>query len=150
MLVQPKSAQGYVNGEPVTLIVASIGSGLYLRADAAAAFLAMRAACFTSIQKNVSPSGPNSAFRTPEQQAFLVNELGAYSETGLAAAVGRSPHQAGIAIDLACLDPAKSNYDSQLANWLVTNCHAFGWNNRGDTFKKKEPWHYEFRPELYT
>src|SRR6476661_7679226 len=100
VMLQPKTATGYVNGEAVTLVVASIGGGLYLRADAATAFIAMRAACLAECGKTLTPSGPNSAFRSPEQQLSLVGTLGSYAGDGLAAAVGHSPHQAGIAVDL--------------------------------------------------
>lgn len=76
-------------------------------------------------------------------QQSLIDEEGSYAGEGLAASVGKSPHQAGIALDV--------HWTSEEAHqWLLANCHSYGWHNRGDFFVKKEPWHYEFNPELYS
>lgn len=151
VMAQPTLDTAYVNGVATQIVTASIGDGCRLRADAAAAFLALKGACFAETGKDLKPSGPNSAFRTPQQQAALLDSEGSYSAGGLAAAVNKSPHQAGIAIDLLGLTPDASTYDSDLHAWVLDNCHTFGFNNTGDSYvTKQEPWHYEFHPEVYS
>ena len=152
VLLKPHTVQGYVHGQPVNLVVASIGNDCVLRADAAVTWDAMKAACLAATGFTLQPAGPLSAFRTSEQQASLVNSKGRYGDGGVAAAVNMSPHQAGIAVDVLGCDPDDTdNYNPDLHAWLKSNCHAFCWHDAGDFFKTApEPWHYEFRPELFS
>lgn len=134
---------GYVNGQPVTLSLASIGNGYRLRVDAAAAYLRMLdAARLADVDIPV-----DSAFRTQAQQAALVKRLGAYGVNGgVAAPVGKSPHQAGIAIDVLGLNPSQMNYNPARDAWLMEHAEEFGWHRTGLYFTTVEPWHLEYKP----
>ncbi len=150
LLAQPKSVTGYVGGAPVVLNVVNVGNGASLEVKAATAFLLMRTACLAEGGGLISPSGPRAGFRTSEEQAELVRTLGLFSQGGLAAEVNRSPHQSGIALDLnGCDMTNEAAYKPTTHAWLVSNCHRFSWLNTGDGFSgKKEPWHYEYHPEV--
>lgn len=119
---------GYVRGKPVELELKSIGGGLYLRADVASWYNAMKAAA-SAMGVTLQPSGPRSAFRTPEQQASLTIERAEY-----AAQVNHSPHQGGIAIDLETTNSATNA-------WLTANAGKFGFRRT----VSNEPWHFEYR-----
>lgn len=142
LMTRKQTATGYVAGLPVTLELDSIGNGVMLRSDAAAAWLALASAA-EQAGHSLTPSGPRAGFRTSEQQTQLVDELGSYNDgVGLAAAVNTSKHQAGIALDV--------HWDSEFARqWLMTNAHRWYWNNVGDSWKRPEVWHYEYHPELF-
>lgn len=128
---------GYVNGEPRQMVVAPIGDGHYLRADAANDFRKMREACLAECGEDLPVS---SAFRTMEQQETQYNTLG----PTVAARPGFSLHQNGIALDLNGLNPVKANYRRVRDNWLSENCERFGWKRAGLNFRNVEPWHLEY------
>lgn len=139
VLLASKKALAFVNGQPVTITLGPIGDGLYLRSDAAAAFVRMVNAARND-GVTISPSGPRAAFRSPDDQMSLINESGSYGSGGLAASVGYSPHQAGIAIDLA-----EMTYDSPARLWMNAYAGQFAWVNKGMSYQTtKEPWHWEF------
>lgn len=147
MLTRPSLVTAYVDGESSSIAVVYVGNGAQLRVDAAGAFFALKAAAFAATGKVLQPSGADSGFRTPDVQAALRDSKGAYGEGGLAAAVGKSPHQAGIACDFLGFNPAApATFESDLRAWVMGNCRMFGWVNVGDTYRTTlEPWHYEFR-----
>lgn len=133
-------AFGMVKGVAVELDLAPIGRGLFLRFDVAPHFLAMQAAAKVAGVELI-PSGPRSAFRTAEQQAELIVEEGNAKETpgGLAAPVGSSPHQAGIAIDLETAGGTNPAF-----HWLSEYASGFGFRRAHTTLGNKEPWHWEW------
>ena len=151
-LLGGRRALAYVRGTPVHIDVAPLitraadGSTVVLRADAARAWnLLARAAANDGVAPR--PSGRRAAFRTQEDQVELLEELGSYRDdpTGIAAAVGYSPHQAGIALDIDGVDPRKSNYRADLRAWLLEHGPTYGWHPVGSAYRKPEPWHWEFR-----
>lgn len=123
---------GYVNGQPRTIAVSSIGNGKVLRTDAAAAYNRMAAAARAAgIQLT-----PSSGFRTMEQQRYLY-QLYLSGRGNLAARPGYSNHQGGISVDIGNL----GGYGTRAYNWLRNNAGRFGFANdvRG------EYWHWTFR-----
>lgn len=143
-------ATAYFNGQPQEIEIKSIGSGLYLQADAANAFNQMSSDALSE-GFGIIPSGHRSAFRTQEMQIELLRELGRYGDTssngepGYAAAAGYSPHQKGAAVDLANVNPWGLNYLPEVRAWLLRNGPKYGWHNTGASFKTPEPWHFEWR-----
>src|SRR5947199_196358 len=95
VLLIPMTAQAYVNGKPVTINVINIGDfNCVLRSDAASAWLDMKRDALSD-GVVLKPKGPNSAFRSHEQQAEMEQE-----RPGFAAPLDHSPHQAGYAVDV--------------------------------------------------
>lgn len=140
-----KLATAYVNGMPQEIQISSIGNGLFLRSDAAHAWLLMREA---AEKENIFivVDGPNAAFRTSTQQAQVLAERGSYGSGGYAAKIGFSPHQRGDAIDISHVNPwSGAQYMPEVRAWLLTNGPKFGWHNIGNQFKTPEPWHFEYR-----
>lgn len=131
ILLRPSRALGYVNGVPTELELGPIGGGLSMRVDAAAAFRAMRDAA-ADVGVYLVTSGPRSAFRTTEQQESLQVDRADY-----AAPVNRSPHQAGIAVDLETANGTNAAY-----RWLLSNGRMFGFVG---PYPAREPWHWEYR-----
>jgi len=132
ILLIPKTAEGFVRGQAVTLQVESIEDfGCVLRSDAARAWNEMKSDAAAE-GVTLTPKGPNSAFRTHEQQETMLAERPDY-----AAQVDHSPHQAGIAVDV---DLTKS----RALDWLLTNGPDYGWHPLSSSGAKKEPWHFEF------
>lgn len=136
--------KGYLNGKPIDVRIKPIGGGQYLEESAAGAWLAMVAAA-KAAGLDLHSSGPDSAFRSPEQQTSLLGSRGAYGAGGFAAQVGYSPHQTGKAIDVACVSPGTANYSAALDQWLTLNAPSFGWYRVGLSFKTVEPWHLEYK-----
>ncbi len=132
VMLVPKTAFGYVRGEPVELTLESIGHGFYMRADAARAFRAMSAAAGRDgVELEV-----NSAFRTMEKQL----ELFKLYQTGtgpLTAEPGWSKHQDGTAVDIE-----SAGGSNAASAWLAQNAYRFGFRRTVTS----EPWHHEFRP----
>jgi LAS superfamily LD-carboxypeptidase LdcB len=132
------TALGYIKGKPVWIEIASIGNSQFLEVKAASAFSAMaRAAAVQNVNLKV-----NSAFRSTEDQIKLQE-----TRAEFAAAVNRSPHQAGIAVDI---ESGGGNNDSY--RWLVVNAHKFKFVSHATLYPNstvKEPWHWEFRPERF-
>jgi LAS superfamily LD-carboxypeptidase LdcB len=146
VVLMPRTAIAYVGGQPVEIQVKEIGRGATLRADAADAFNAMAEACAEETGFTLECSGSRSGFRTPEEQQALRDELGAYGSGGLAAAVGKSPHQTGTAVDIEGLDPAKPNYNTALRGWMDSRAADFGFINTGAAFvTTRELWHWQYK-----
>lgn len=125
-------AWGHVGGKVARIELAPIGNGHQLRADAAAAFLKMRAAAAAAGVALVV----NSSFRTFEEQ----QELRLAFEAGhgnLAAEPGFSNHEGGTALDLESAGGTNAAF-----YWLTTNAARFSWRRT----VASEPWHWEFRP----
>lgn len=120
---------GYSKGKSFQLQVASIGNGQVMRPDAAAAFIAMRAA---AAQDGITLA-VSYAYRSMEEQEMLYAKY--LAGTGsLAAKPGFSNHQSGVAVDIRVGNTTSSTY-----RWLANNAFRFG-------FKRtvaSEPWHWE-------
>jgi LAS superfamily LD-carboxypeptidase LdcB len=147
VLLMPRTALAYIDGQPVEIQLKDIGRGACLRSDAADAFNGMAVACMEGTGIELHPSGPRAGFRTSEQQQQLRAELGGYGDGagGLAAAVNKSPHQKGTAVDIEGLDPAKENFDSSLRGWMDENAGSYGFVNTGAAYvTTRELWHWEY------
>ena len=119
----------------------AIGLGLFLKVEAARAFIAMREAA----EKDGITLRPNTAFRTMEHQQEL---YAAYSSGNgpLAAKPGYSNHQSGLSVDInrAPGDNKRTKKpDSPIDLWLQANAAKYGFYND----VKSEPWHYTYLPE---
>lgn len=125
---------GYIHGQETPFQAAGIGDyGCLLRADAASAWLKMKAQAIAQGGVNLRPKGSRSAFRTHDQQADMVTE-----RPDFAAAIDFSPHQAGIAVDVDLTD-------IEVLPWLQEYAADFGWYPLPtDAKATKEPWHWEF------
>lgn len=130
-----KTAVGYYRGTQIVVQLTAIGGGLFLERDAAKAFLSMQSAAEDD-GVSLNPTGPRSAFRTPEDQASLVAE-----EPTLAAPVGHSDHQSGLCVDLETATGTNDAYD-----WLVSNASDYGFSNT----VSREPWHWEYNSALHS
>lgn len=123
---------GHVAGKAVRLELAPIGGGHYLRTDAAAAFLRMKAAAAAAgVSLEV-----NSSFRTFEEQQQMKLEQLDGTRTDAVAEPGWSNHEGGIAVDLSTKRGTNAAFF-----WLVAHAASFG-------FKRtvaSEPWHWEYR-----
>lgn len=132
-LLMPTVVLGYVGGKPVNIQVKSIGAyGCCLRTDAADAWLRMKSDALSD-GVVLNPKGPNSAFRTMEQQEDMTMERAAF-----AAAAGHSPHQEGIAVDVDL------TLEGDALGWLQSNGIAYSWFPLTGAGGTKEPWHWEF------
>lgn len=152
VMLGSKKALAYVRGKPVHISIAPLltravdGSTVYLREDAAKAWnLLSRAAANDGLAPK--PSGKRAAFRTMEQQAELIGELGSYRDDpdGLAARAGYSPHQSGYALDIDGVNPWAASYNAELRAWMLRHAPTYGWHNVGASFSKPEPWHWEYQ-----
>lgn len=123
--------------------VVSIGKGARLRVDAALQWAHLLAAA-KAAGVTLAPSGPLAGYRTAEEQAALARKLGTYGQGGLAAPVGRSRHQLGIALDVANVTPGTPNVDAPARLWLLEHGPGFGWHPVGTRFRTAEPWHFEW------
>lgn len=122
------------NGRLSISSLTSIGSGHYLRADAAAAYTRMAAAARADgITWTITDS-----YRNFETQVRLAEEKGLYSQGGLAATPGTSNHGWGLAVDLG---GGANRLGTAQNNWLQSNAHRFGFSTI-----PREPWHWEYRP----
>ncbi len=125
---------GFDNGRIPQSALASIGAGLYLRPDAAQAFLLMSGAH----QRDLGyPIGVTDAYRDYATQVELAGR-----KPALAATPGTSNHGWGLAVDLVT-----GGWEGPTMRWLEANAHRFGWLHpawaRRDG-SKPEPWHWEY------
>lgn len=74
----------------------------------------------------------NYGFRTKEQQQRLRRET-----PRLAGKAGHSPHQEGIAVDIA-----GPRTDGRMRSWLRKNATQFGF--RQSVYRPDETWHWQF------
>jgi len=77
--------------------------------------------------------GITDSYRSYEAQVDVAERKGLYTQGGLAAEPGTSPHGWGIAVDL--------DLDAQAQSWMRTNGGRFGFVE--DT--PREPWHWVYR-----
>lgn len=140
ILLGSGKALAYVRGKAVEIDLAPVGSDVngqtaYLRADAAAQFLKMKAhAASQGISLIVE-----DAFRSMDDQIALYTAY--QNKTGnLAAKPGYSNHQSGIAVDIR----VGNSFTSPVYLWLNKNAPTYGWVNKGKSFPQPEPWHWEF------
>lgn len=127
----PPGLEGHGNGQiPLQLLAPITGTDERLWAPAAAAFDHMR--------HDAARHGINlpvvDAYRTYESQVRLADELGLYSQGGLAAEPGTSQHGWGRALDL--------DVDDRAVSWLRANAWKYGFVET----VPREPWHWEFHP----
>ena len=126
----PADLAAYGNGRiPAAALTPVGGTGHRLWAPAAQAFeqvLAAAAADGVTI-------GITDSYRTYDVQVDVVRRKGLYSEGGLGAAPGTSPHGWGMAVDL--------DLDASAQAWMRANAGRFGFTE--DT--PREPWHWAYR-----
>ncbi|WP_282945828.1 M15 family metallopeptidase [Cellulomonas endometrii] len=77
--------------------------------------------------------GITDSYRSYEAQVDVARRKGLYSQGGLAAKPGTSPHGWGVAVDLDLDDTAQA--------WMRTNAGRFGFVE--DT--PREPWHWVYK-----
>lgn len=126
----PAGLEGYSNGRIPLDALAPIPGGEFMWGPAAEAF--------TRMADDAARAGITlpvvDAYRPYEDQVRLANELGLYSQGGLAAVPGTSQHGWGRAIDL--------ELDEEALAWMRTNAAAYGFHET----VPREPWHWEFHP----
>ncbi len=127
---QGKVVTAYVNGRARKIRVVSVGSGEYLRADAARAWKSMQAAA----RRAGVNIGATSGFRTMAEQKYLY-ALYRAGKGNLAARPGYSNHQNGIAMDISGVGGRGTRAD----RWLLANARKFGFRNL-----PSEYWHYDY------
>jgi hypothetical protein len=123
---------GYVAGKPVTVVLAPITAGKFMRRDAAAAFMRMEAAA-RAAGHTLSVTRA-FATRAEQERLYALYKAG---RGNLAAKPGYSNHQAGLAVDIAVGTTASPVY-----RWLHANAARFGFVRTVSS----EPWHWEYRP----
>ena len=123
-------AATYPNGQVPASALTSIGDGELLRGDAAAGFLALRAA---AAQAGVDLPVNDSYRSLPEQQE-VARRKGLYADGGLAARPGTSTHGLGLSVDL--------QLDSATLGWMRANGERYGFVED----VAREPWHWTYAP----
>lgn len=123
---------GYVNGVPRVIQVAEVAPGKVMRADAAAAFLAMQAAA-RAAGFNLTVT---SAWRSQAEQVALYAKYLA-GVGNLAAKPGFSNHQGGTSVDIGGVN----SFTSAAYAWLKTNAGRYGFVNDVST----EYWHWTYK-----
>ncbi|WP_253206293.1 M15 family metallopeptidase [Curtobacterium aetherium] len=140
-----RAAAAYPNGEIPTsqlvlVAVSTLGLGdQYLVAGAAASYRAMN----TAFKKALgTPLTMAEAYRSRARQQYLYDGYIA-GEPGFneAALPGTSVHGLGLAVDFS---GGVDSYGTSAKTWMNANGPKFGWQPKGDGFKKKEPWHFEY------
>ena len=107
------------------------GRPLYLAAPAARAWMELLEAA----AKAGYDLRPTYAYRTKEQQKRLRKQ-----SRRLAARVGFSPHQAGLAVDISGM--TESGRPSDLRRWMRREAPQYGFFPT-----RREPWHWNYRGE---
>jgi hypothetical protein len=125
----PAELRAYGNGRIPREALETIGIGQHRLTHAAAqSFKAMRAAAAA----DGVDIGVTDSYRGYDEQVDLVSRKGLYSQGGLAAVPGTSPHGWGLALDLDVTPDGLS--------WLRANASRFGFVEA----VPREPWHWEF------
>ena len=127
----PAELVAYGNGRIPTDALTSIGGGHRLHAAAAAAYQRLQAAAAA----DGVHIGITDSYRDYDAQVRLAEEKGLYSQGGLAAAPGTSPHGWGLAVDL--------DLDGDAQAWMRTHAARFGFVED----VPREPWHWTYRPD---
>ncbi len=116
----------YQNGRIPLDAMVEVMPGHYLRPDAAAAFMRMvRAAAEDGVRITLTDS-----YRDLATQRRLAQAKGLYSQGGVAAEPGTSPHGWGIAVDVG---------EGAQRRWLAQHADEFGFRTI-----PREPWHWEY------
>lgn len=126
----PSDLAAHGNGQiPRTALqeVGTTGHRLWAPAGQALESL-MAAAAREGVQIGITDS-----YRSYDAQVDVAQRKGLYSQGGLAAEPGTSPHGWGIAVDLALDDRAQA--------WMRANAERFGFVE--DT--PREPWHWVYK-----
>jgi hypothetical protein len=127
----PEELKVYGNGKIPTEALEKIGiKGHKMWSKAAEAFKAMRAA---AADAGVD-IGVTDSYRPYEEQVDLVRRKGLYSQGGLAAKPGTSPHGWGVALDI--------DVTSEGLAWMREHGTEYGYVE----CVPREPWHWEYRP----
>lgn len=141
-VIEHTCSHGYKRGDIIPICGKKLrhkdldGNNIFLREDVADAFLRMKKyALADGILLKI-----NYAFRTKHQQKSIKKR-----NKNLAAKTGYSPHQQGIAIDIAGTVKYKNKkkVKTEIGKWLEKKSHLFGFSK---TIPHEE-WHYEFKPE---
>ncbi|PFG32414.1 M15 family metallopeptidase [Sanguibacter antarcticus] len=126
----PADLARYGNGEvPRAELVNVAGTGHRLWAPAGKAFEQLLA----DAAKDGVSIGITDSYRSYDAQVDVAERKGLYSQGGLAATPGTSPHGWGIALDL--------DMSSQAQAWMRSNAGRYGFVE--DT--PREPWHWVYR-----
>ncbi len=125
-----------------------VGSGQWLRKEAADALALMKAAA-SKAGPNLIPQSGYRSFATQKQvyDGYVKKDGQAKADT-YSARPGYSEHQTGLALDFAPIDDIfKSSAEYA---WLVANAHKYGWvlrypeNATAVTGYMYEPWHWRY------
>jgi D-alanyl-D-alanine carboxypeptidase len=131
----PRGYEGLTNGHIPDEMLVDVGNGHRLHPAAAVQLDEMAgAAAQDGVDLKLA-----SSYRTVDHQERLVDELGLFSQGGLAAAPGHSNHGWGISVDLERLG-------SEETSWLEQNAAGYGWTND----VTGEPWHWTFTADPAT
>jgi hypothetical protein len=126
----PSDLAAYGNGRiPLTALQAVGSTGHRLWAPAGDALEQLMAAA----SRDGVRIGITDSYRSYDAQVDVAERKGLYSQGGLAAEPGTSPHGWGIAVDL--------DLDAQAQSWMRANAGRFGFVE--DT--PREPWHWVYR-----
>ncbi|AEE45958.1 M15 family metallopeptidase [Cellulomonas fimi] len=126
----PADLARYGNGRiPADALATVSGTSHRLWAPAAAAFDTLRAAA----ARDGVRIGITDSYRSYDAQVDVAARKGLYSQGGLAAAPGTSPHGWGLAVDLDLDDRAQA--------WMRANAGTYGFAE--DT--PREPWHWVYQ-----
>lgn len=126
----PADLARYGNGEvPRAELMNVAGTGHRLWAPAGQAFEQLLA----DAAKDGVSIGITDSYRSYDAQVDVAERKGLYSQGGLAATPGTSPHGWGIALDL--------DLNSQAQAWMRSNAGRYGFVE--DT--PREPWHWVYR-----
>jgi D-alanyl-D-alanine carboxypeptidase len=126
----PSDLAAYGNGRIPSDALDQVGSTKHrLWAPAAGAFEDVLAAA----ARDGVTIGITDSYRSYDAQVDVAARKGLYSQGGLAAAPGTSPHGWGLAVDL--------KLDATAQAWMRTNGGRFGFVE--DT--PREPWHWVYR-----
>jgi hypothetical protein len=130
-LVPPPDLVAYGNGRVPATALAPVGSGPHrLWGPAATAFeRLLDAASADGVEIGITDS-----YRDLATQERLAAEKGLYSQGGLAARPGSSPHGWGLAVDL--------DLDAAAQAWMRQRGWQFGFVED----VPREPWHWTYRP----
>lgn len=124
-----RKVTAYVNGQPRSIKVTSVGNGQWLQTDAAKSLKKMYAAAARAGVRLGSTSG----FRTMAEQRVLWDRYG--RDPVRVARPGYSNHQNGIAMDISGIGARGTPAD----RWLLANSGRFGFRNYPAEF-----WHYDY------
>jgi D-alanyl-D-alanine carboxypeptidase len=129
-----------VLGNNGLMLVKSVGSGGYMRPDAAKAFNRMAEA---AAQGGVTLLA-GSAFRSVLEQAELYRQyLFRLMAPPIVAKPGTSNHGNGTAVDVADAPGRSLTYSSAGYRWMTVNAGSYGFSwDEGS--KVNEPWHWRF------